>query len=203
MWIKPVTLRGRFVRLEPMEPRHAPDFLAAADPELYRHTVQHPPEWTVAGFEKEIATVVAMPNSVAFAIVLESTGKAIGRSTLMDIKPEHRGVEIGRTWITRSMHGTMVNPEAKLLMLRHVFEEITPPAIRVQLTTGSTNKHSQRAIAKLGATREGELRDSRIVTPRDPTQPQEIRGTIYFSILAAEWAGVKRGLEERLARFGG
>lgn len=215
-WVSPVTLHDSewtpTVRLEPLEHRHAPELFAAADPELFRHSMQNPPEWSVRGFEMEMEKVKATAGVVAFAIVLARAsegkgdrralpaGTAIGRTTYMDIKPEHRGLEIGRTWISRPFHGTRVNPEIKYLMLRHAFEGLEPAAIRVQLTTNGTNLHSQAAIAKLGATREGVLRHSRIMTPFPECEGRRealVRDWVYFGILAEEWAGVKRGLEER------
>jgi N-acetyltransferase len=202
-WVTPVTLECpplvRAIRLEPLEPRHAPDLLRAADQELFRHTMQAPDEWSVRGFEQEMARVRAIPGVVALAIVLLEGGKAIGRTTFMDIRPEHRGIEIGRTWIGRAHHATSVNPEAKYLMLRHAFEVLTPPAIRVQLTTNGTNLHSQAAIAKLGAVKEGVLRRARI-QPRSLATEGGVRDWVIFSILAEEWPEVKAGLEKRLAR---
>ncbi|MEK6700831.1 MAG: GNAT family protein [Planctomycetota bacterium] len=205
-WIGPVSLECpgvvRLIRLEPLETRHAVDLFSAADQELFRHSMQAPPEWSVRGFEMEMEKVKAMPGVVAFAIVLaegDAKGRAIGRSTFMDIKPEHRGVEIGRTWIGRAWHGTRVNPEAKYLMLRHAFETLSPPAIRVQLTTSGTNRHSQAAITKLGAVREGVLRKARIMPPSLDRLAQVVRDWVYFSILEEEWPGVKAELEARLA----
>ncbi len=200
MWISPVTLTGSLIRLEPLEARHAPDLLAAADPELFRHTPQHPREWSVSGFEQQIATLNANPDIVALAIILLATNKAIGRSTYMDIHADSRGVEIGRTWISRPHHGTRINPELKFLMLRHAFEGLSPTAIRVQLTTGGTNLHSQTAIAKLGAVREGVLRHNRIVPAGpDPAGPTMRRDTVYFSILDSDWPDVKARLLLRMA----
>jgi len=202
-WILPVVLEGVSVRLEPLERKHAPDLFAAADPALFDHTPQHPPEWSVAGFEREIESVLAIEDSVALAIVLKSgprAGRAIGRSTYMDIKAAHRGVEVGRTWIGRAYHGTRVNPEIKLLMLGHAFEGLSPTAIRVQLTTGGTNLHSQAAITKLGATLEGRLRHARIAPL--PGGGTMIRDQMYYSILAAEWPRVREGLERRIGTSG-
>jgi ribosomal-protein-alanine N-acetyltransferase len=198
-WVNPITLEGHLTRLEPLETRHAPDLLAAADPELFRHTPQFPPEWSIAGFEQQIEKLNTLPDVVAFAIILKDTGKAIGRTTYMDIQPPSRGLEIGRTWIGRPWQGTKVNPEIKFLMLRHAFERLTPTAIRVQLTTSATNLHSQRAIAKLGAVREGVLRNHRIV-PSGPTpdDPPMFRDTVFFSILPDEWPTVKARLIERI-----
>lgn len=204
-WVAPVTLQDAnwapTVRLEPLAKRHAPDLLAAADPDLFRHSMQNPQEWSIRGFEEEMEAVMATPGVVAFAITDAKTGRAIGRTTYMDIKPEHRGLEIGRTWITRARHGTRVNPEIKYLMLRHAFEELSPPAIRVQITANGTNLHSQAAIAKLGAVREGTLRHARIMPPAPPVPGREgplVRDWVIFSVLQAEWPGVKHRLEDRL-----
>jgi RimJ/RimL family protein N-acetyltransferase len=190
MWVSPVTLTGRTVRLEPLALNHAPGLLGAADPELFRFTPQAPPEWSVAGFEADIRRVNSLPDVVAFAMVLVESGEVVGRTTYMDIQPPHRGLEIGRTWIARRHHGTRVNPEAKQLMLEHAFG--TLDAVRVQFTTSAKNLHSQRAIAKLGAVREGVLRHHRILPDG------ELRDTVVFSILASEWPLVRAGLDRRL-----
>jgi N-acetyltransferase len=198
-WIAPVVMEGRVVRLEPLEPRHAADLHAVADPELFRFTPQMPAEWSVAGFEHEISKVCALIDVVAFAIIHVESGRAIGRTTFMDIRAPHRGLEIGRTWIGRAFQGTRVNPEIKFLMLRHAFEGLWPPAVRAQLCTGGNNLHSQRAIAKLGAVREGELRHFRIVpSGPEPTSPLMLRSTVVFSILAEEWPKVREGLVARM-----
>lgn len=190
MWVEPLVLSGRVVRLEPLEARHAQGLFEAAEPGLFVHTPQAPKEWSLAGFEADVKRVSGLPGVVAFAMVEAAAGRVIGRTTYMDIQPESRGLEIGRTWIARAHQGTAVNPEAKYLMLRHAFERLG--AIRVQFTTGASNLHSQRAIAKLGAVREGVLRKNRIL-PDGRT-----RDTVVYSIVEEEWAGVKKGLEERL-----
>jgi N-acetyltransferase len=221
-WPNPTTLHDPAltptIRLEPLTTHHAKDLFAAADPELFRHSMQNPPEWSVRGFEIELDKVISTPGVLAFAIILNSPcptntrdaardtsrfrpSSAIGRTTFMDIQPAHRGLEIGRTWIARPFHGTRVNPEAKFLMLRHAFEELAPTAIRVQITTNGTNLHSQRAIEKLGATREGVLRHSRIMQPfpKCPGRETELtRDWVIYSILAAEWPAAKQRLLTRL-----
>ncbi|HVZ94551.1 MAG TPA: GNAT family N-acetyltransferase, partial [Phycisphaerales bacterium] len=135
MWPDRVHLEGEEIRLVPLDVSHAADLFAAADPELFRFTAQGPTEWSVAGFEQEIAKTCAIPASVPLAIIQKSTGRAVGRTTYMEIRESMRTLEIGRTWIDRAHHGTRVNPEAKFLMLRHAFESLDPPANRVQLTT--------------------------------------------------------------------
>lgn len=204
-WIVPCTLEcpgvTRTIRLEPLEIRHAPDLCAVADRELFRHTMQAPDEWSPRGFAEEMERLKARPGVIAFAIVLASgpdAGRAIGRTAFVDIKPEHRALEIGWTWIGRAYHSTRVNPEAKYMMLRHAFETLAPTAIRVQLTTSGTNLHSQAAIAKLGAVREGVLRHARIMSPSATRPEPVISDWIVYSIIEAEWPQVKSRLEQRL-----
>jgi RimJ/RimL family protein N-acetyltransferase len=193
-WIRPIVLEGQVVRLEPLEARHAPGLLAAASPDLFRFTPQRPDAWNLAGFERDVATVNAMGDTVAFAVIHRRRGVVIGRTTYMDIQPAHRGVEIGRTWISRPHQGTLVNPEMKLLMMRHAFETLR--AIRVQYTTGHLNVQSQRAIARLGAVREGVRRQDRI------SPDGTVRDTIVFSVVSEEWPMVKAGLLGRLGQLG-
>ena len=101
----------------------------------------------------------------------------------MDIRHAAKGVEIGWTWYSPSVWGTKVNPEAKLLLLEHAFEDWE--AIRVQLKTDHNNKHSQNAILKLGAKFEGQLRNH--IIRRDGT----IRHSMMYSITKEEWPAVK------------
>jgi len=131
-----------------------------------------------------------LPDVVAFTIVHQPSNQIIGRTTFMDIHPQHRGVEIGRTWIARQHQGTAVNPEMKYLMMRHAFED--KDAIRVCCKTGLNNVHSQRAIAKLGALREGVLRNHMILPDGS------YRDTVVFSVINAEWPAVRQNLERRL-----
>jgi RimJ/RimL family protein N-acetyltransferase len=188
-WVKPVTLEGRVVRVEPLRPEHAVDLFNLADDDLFKYM------WTWSGASPEdlresIRQLLSLQGWCPFAIVLRETGKAIGSTSYLDIRPEHRGLEIGSTWIGRPYQGTLVNPENKYLLLRHAFEMLG--AVRVQLKTDGRNLHSQRAIAKLGAKLEGTLR-KHIILPDG-----YIRDTVMFSITDEEWPGVKAGLEERL-----
>jgi RimJ/RimL family protein N-acetyltransferase len=130
-------------------------------------------------------------DSQLWALVLKETGEAVGVSGYLEIRPPHRGLEVGRTWIGKAHQGTRVNPESKYLLLRHAFEDLG--AVRVQLKTDLNNLQSQRAIEKLGARREGVLR--KYQTRSNGT----IRDTVVYSVIAEEWPAVKTGLEARLS----
>jgi N-acetyltransferase len=191
MNVQPVILEGPTVRLEPLTLGHAPGLWPKADLELFRHTLDAPRDASIEAFEEWARLSLAKPDSLLFVILDRRTGEPLGITGYLYIRRQHRGLEIGRTWIAKSLQGTRVNPESKLLLLRHAFEDLG--ALRVQFTTDRNNLHSQRAIEKLGARREGVLRKYQI------RSNGTVRDTVLYSILDEEWPGVKAGLEERLA----
>ena len=190
MKVEPVRLDGRIVRVEPLSVDHAPQLFEVADPALFVYMWSWADVSSIDAFRDNIRGILALPDWASFAIVSQETGKAIGATSYLDIRPAHRGLEIGSTWIGRAYHGTAVNPENKYLLLRHAFE--TLGAIRVQLKTDGRNLQSQAAIAKLGAKLEGTLR-KHIIMPDG-----YFRDTVMYSITDEEWPGVKAGLEGRL-----
>jgi len=114
----------------------------------------------------------------------------VGTTSYYQIDPLHQSLAIGYTWLSRSAQGGRINPEAKLLLLRHAFVDCGFGRVKIQ--TDRINERSQAAIAKLGATREGVLR--RHLRRADGT----FRDTVVFSILAEEWLGVEEGLRARI-----
>ena len=190
MNVQPVRLKGSTIRLEPLVPEHALLLWPKSEPDIYRYTLEWPRDWSAEAFDDWVRYCLEMPASILWTIFLQGTGEAVGMTGYLDIRPQHRGLEIGRTWIAHSHQGTRVNPESKYLLLRHAFEDLG--AARVQFKTDLNNLHSQRAIEKLGAQREGVLR--RFQMRSNGT----LRDTVMYSILAEEWPEVKARLEERL-----
>ncbi|HEX3131002.1 MAG TPA: GNAT family protein [Thermoanaerobaculia bacterium] len=197
MKVEPVCLEGRIVRLEPLTLDHAPGLWPHAGPEVFRWLADLPRDGSYEAFRDWIGEILRKPASLTFAMVLAGTGEPgeprepVGVSGYLDIRPDHRGLEIGRTWIGKANQGSRINPESKYLLFRHAFE--TLGAIRVQLKTDLLNLHSQRAIEKLGAVREGTLRRYQI------RSNGVIRDTVMYSVLAEEWPEVRARLEARLA----
>lgn len=191
--LEPVVLAGRFVRLEPLRVSHSSDLerVALSDHGIWDYmstrvsSAEDLRAWLEAALAQQ-ATGLALP----FAVVDRTTGEAIGSTRLFDYRPADRGVEIGHTWYARSVQGTVVNPEAKLLLMRHAFEVLG--CVRVQLKTDERNLRSRRAIAALGAREEGTLRNHMSV------QGDFIRNTVYFSALDDEWPDVRDRLEARI-----
>ena len=192
MWAEPVTIVGKTVRLEPLTMKHAPGLhaLYALNPDILLYHGLKPSDTSLEAFTTYMERSLAMPGRIPFAIVMLDTGQPAGTTSYLDIKPADRGLEIGYTWLGKAFQGTQVNPENKYLLLRHAFE--TLGAVRVQLKTDGRNLHSQRAIEKLGAVREGTLR-KHIILPNG-----YVRDSVIFSITAEEWPPVKTALEARL-----
>jgi N-acetyltransferase len=185
-----VKLEGRLVVMEPLGPEHeTPLREAAGDPEIWRFgyadfSRDFDPWWREARATQEAGA------SIPFATVERASGRVVGSSRFATLRPEHRGVEIGWTWVIRELWGSGVNIEAKLLMLEHAFERLG--AARVEFKTEATNERSRAALAALPAQFEGVLRHHLWV--RDG----EWRDSAYYSVLEEEWSKVRANLERRL-----
>ena len=195
MIVEPVVLEGENVRLEPLALRHADDLLMAAQEPGIWLFMPADPSRSLDGMKEWIAETISAQSAgtiLPFAIVDQGNGRAVGSTRYLDIRPEHRGLEIGWTWLGREARRTPINTECKYLLLRHAFE--TLGAIRVQLKTDERNIRSQTAIERIGGIREATLRHHMIM-------PDGFRrNTVYFSILEAEWPAVKERLEGMLKR---
>ena len=193
----PITLRGTYIRLEPMRPVHAAALLEAGRaPEIWEWmparpvTPQAMDAWLARASQAE-----GQGREYPFVVNRMTDGRVIGSTRYLEVQEDDRTLEIGWTWYTPDAWGGVVNPEAKYLLMRHAFEDWR--AIRVALKTDVKNVHSQAAIKKLGARFEGTLRNQRI-------RPDgSYRDTVMFSIIESEWPAVKVRLEQRLATSAG
>ena len=192
----PVTLTGHHVRLEPLAHDHLPDLFAAGgrDDEVWRYLTAPTPRT-----EQEFAAVLgarivqsAAGERVAFAVVDQGTGRAIGTTNYHDWSESDECVEIGGTWYARSVWRTAVNTESKLLLLTHAFEDLGMG--RLVWQTDVRNIRSQEAILRLGAQREG-------VRRRAKRRPDgSWRDSVFFSLLVDEWPEARIRLTDRLAK---
>ncbi len=185
------SLAGVRVRLDPTVPPDAPAIFAALDFEAvwaagYSGGPSGRPT-DPAGWEQRIETAVIERRAM---FTVRSGDDVIGTTSLGDTSLEHQRTHLGWTAYTPAVWGTAVNPECKLLLLTHAFEECGFGRVKIQ--TDSINLRSQAAIAKLGATREGVLR-RHMVRPDGST-----RDTVVFGITIDDWPSVKAGLERRV-----
>jgi RimJ/RimL family protein N-acetyltransferase len=190
--LEPAALVGEAIRLEPYQPGLKDELAKALDVD--------PEAWSVlsasgqgAAFEAWWSAALAEADRgerIAYAIRSHATGALIGTTSFLDIRPAHRTLEIGATFLRPEARGGRVNPEMKRLMLACAF---AAGAVRVQIVTDARNLRSQAAIEKLGATREGVLRNHKI------TWTGHVRDTVVYAITDAEWPAVKASLDARLA----
>lgn len=193
--IRPVTLTGQVVRLEMLSARHVSDLTEAGqDANIWKYmvygTIQNLSQ--MAELVEELLRRQENGTDLPFAVIHLTTNRAIGMTRFMDIRPQDHALEIGGTWYAPSYQHTAVNTESKLLLLVHAFEVLG--CIRVQFKTDSRNIRSQEALDRIGAVREGVLRNHMIL------HDGYIRDSVYYSIIASEWPGVKEHLIRKLQR---
>ncbi len=191
-WTEPPTLIGRHVTLRPLRVDDA-DAMAAvvADGDLTELFYSNAMTFTDPA-ESIAAILQERDHGRAFPFAVETPdGRVVGMTRLLRMNPQHKRVEIGGTFYAQSVQRTGVNTEAKLMLLTHAFEVMGCNV--VQIRTDWFNRKSQAAIERLGAKRDGVMRNHTIMDGR-------LRDMVVYSIIASEWAGVKRNLRFLLDR---
>jgi RimJ/RimL family protein N-acetyltransferase len=192
--LAPTLLQDEHVALEPLSLDHVAGLeAAAADGELWnlRVTYVPPPGAMQAYVEKALAMQVAA-GSLPFAVRDKRDGAIVGSTRYYDFDAEIPRVLVGYTWYAQSRQRGPVNTACKLLLIGHAFERLGCAAVGWE--TDILNVVSQRAIERLGARRDGVLRQHR--RRHDGT----IRDTVAYSMLASEWPAARAALEARLGR---
>ena len=195
--VQPATLTGRVVRLEPLSEKHIDDLVTAGqDPRIWEYMVYGylGNQGAMRAWVEMLLRWQAQGTDLPFAVIHLDSDRAIGGTRYLEIRPTHRGLEIGGTWYAPFYQHTAVNTECKYLLLSHAFDHLG--CVRVQFKTDARNLRSQTAIERLGAVKEGVLRQH-IVTPSG-----YLRDSVYYSILDHEWPVIKNRLEEMLYSSG-
>jgi len=193
-WPKHASLKGDYVYLEPLSQKHHDDLVEACrDGDQWKlwYTLVPGPE----GMKKTIDLRLALAERGSmrpYAVMENSSRKAVGMTTYLNIDVDNQHLEIGATWYAKRVQRTAVNTETKLLLLTHAFE--SQKAIAVEFRTHFFNQQSRRAIERLGAKLDGILRNHQIA-PNGT-----LRDTCVYSIISSEWPTVKAHLEWQLKR---
>jgi RimJ/RimL family protein N-acetyltransferase len=195
MKIEPLTLLGDVVRLEPLAESHAAQLaIAGHDDNIWRYMLYG----FIRNEDQMLVLIRDLLNrqregmELPFTVIHLDSQHAIGMTRYLDIHPDHRGLEIGGTWYAPAFQRTAVNTECKYLLLKHAFETLS--CIRVQFKTDARNIRSQTALERIGAVKEGTLRNH-MITPFG-----DFRDSVYYSILDNEWPKIKTRLESLLDR---
>jgi len=193
--LRKVVLDGYKVQLEPVHEGHIDQLSQySAEEEIWQFmTFAHLAakddlvSWTLSAMQAN-----ELGSEMNFAIIDQTTQKAVGATSLYRVVPEHRRMELGKSWLGAPYRRTRINTAAKLLLLSHAFE--TVGANRVELNTDIRNLRSQRALERIGATRDGILRAHTIM--RDGF----VRDTVNYSFTRFEWAYAKTRIMALLER---
>jgi RimJ/RimL family protein N-acetyltransferase len=193
-------LEGALVRLEPLEPRHAPDLAAAAEEDRGSYGFTLVPRGSEIGGYLDAQFGRTAQGLIPFAQVRQADGRAVGCTAYWDQRfwldrDDLRAIEIGFTWLSASAQGTGINAEAKLLLMSHAFDSLR--VARVDMKTDARNVRSRRAIEAVGATFEGVLRNWSMSWM--PGEEGQLRDSAMYSVIAQEWDTVKTRLTARLA----
>lgn len=194
-WRTLVTLTGTHVRLEPMTEAHIPGLAEIGVGQDFWDFMLYGmmnTEADMANWVRDILSRVEKGADLPFAAIHLASGRVAGATRYLNMMPQDRGLEIGGTWYGPEFQRTVVNTECKYLLLKYAFETLN--CIRVQFKTDLRNERSQKAIQRLGAVKEGVLRNHMILPDG------RFRHSVFYSILDTEWPGVKRSLEEKLNR---
>lgn len=188
-----LTLSSDRIRLRKLTIEDSEDLvLAALDGELWNlpFTVV-PSAKTISEYINHALEGYRAGTVLPFVVEDTRTGKIIGSTRLWKIDRKNLKLEIGSTWYSKSWQRTYANTEAKLLLLKYAFEELN--CVRVQFTTDVLNEKSQNAILRLGAKKEGIVRNERIMPDGRK------RNSVRFSIIDEEWLQVKESLIKKLS----
>ena len=185
-----VTLRGRWITLVPLNAdAHAADLFEGANggekDRVWTYLFDGPytdPEV----FKANIAAKAASSDPLFWAIIDNSSGRAVGYQTFLRIEPTHRVIEVGNILYTPAMQRTPGATEAQYLFARHVFDDLGNR--RYEWKCNALNAPSRRAAERFGFTFEGVFRQHMIVKGRN-------RDTAWFSTLDTEWPSRRRAFE--------
>jgi len=187
-------LEGEIVVVEPLAPEHEDGlWQAASDPKIWRWMPENAIESRemFAAWFAEAQERTAAGLDQAFAVVDAGTGSPLGSTRYLALRPEHRGLEIGWTWLSSSAWGTGANVETKLLLMGHAFDELA--CMRVEFKTDALNERSRAALEALPARFEGIFRKHMLV--RDGA----LRDSAWYSVTDEEWPVVRQNLLDRLS----
>ena len=195
MWPSTVRLVGNYAALELLDQKHEQDLQeSVAYGQLYQLWYTTVPD--ADGIQLEIEWRLALRevgSMLPFAVIEQSSKKAVGMTTYMNIDAVNKRVEIGSTWYRKSVQSTPINTECKLLLMTHAFEELN--CIAVEFRTHVMNQKSRQAIERLGAKFDGILRSHSIL------DNGTLRDTAVYSVIEPEWPAVKVNLQHKLVNL--
>lgn len=183
-------LENNKIKLLPLQIEHAKDLFHINSLEVWDFMLRKVKE--ESDMLENVASKIKLReqmNALPFVVILKNTNEVVGTTSLYEIDFNHKSCELGATWYAPEFQRTFVNSDCKYLLLQYCFEELG--FVRVQFKTDERNIRSQKAIERLGAVKEGVMRNEKIL------EDGFIRNTVLYSIIKDDWSTIKQGFKDR------
>jgi len=189
-----ITLEGRYVRIEPLDPaRHGAELFASAQApgaeDRFRYLFEDAPA-DYAAFSPWLEKSASSTDPLFFAVIDKRTGRAEGRQALMRIDSTHGVIEIGSILWGPAIARSRATTETLYLFASYVFD--TLGYRRFEWKCNNLNEPSKRAAERFGFTFEGIFRQHMVAKGLN-------RVTAWFAMIDADWPRLKAGYERWLS----
>lgn len=186
-------LEGRLCRVEPLSAeRHGDDLWAAMnrrDAERHWTYLPYGPFADISAYRTWLADVAAREDPLFFAIVDNTTARAVGVASFLRIDPGAGTIEVGHINFSPLLQRRPAASEAMFLMMRYAF---SLGYRRYEWKCDALNQPSRQAALRLGFTFEGVFRQATVVKGRN-------RDTAWYSIIDSEWPALETAFMTWLA----
>jgi RimJ/RimL family protein N-acetyltransferase len=189
-----VTLKGRWVTLAPLDAAgHSKDLFEASSGDATREALWdylfNGPFADLNEFAADIEIKAKAADPHYFAVIDNSSGRAVGYESLMRIDPPNRVIEVGGIMYSPALQRTPGATEAQYLLAVYVLDDLGYR--RYEWKCNALNAPSRRAAERFGFTFEGIFRQHMIIKGRN-------RDTAWFAMLDSEWPARKAAYERWL-----
>lgn len=189
-WPEKATINGKYCRLEPLNSNKHAAQLFEAYKKLGNDAIwTYIPVGPFDNFETYRDFINGRANStdaIHYAIVSNTTHRAVGTFCLMRIDKENGVTEVGFVIFSPDLQKTTMATEAHYLLMKHVFEVLK--FRRFEWKCSSLNEPSRRAATRLGFQYEGTFRQAAVMKGRN-------RDTNWFSVIDKEWKSCRKAFE--------
>jgi RimJ/RimL family protein N-acetyltransferase len=183
-------MKGRYCRLEPLDPDcHASDLHAANSEDKDGRMWTYLPWGPYSAFDDFVGDMRAglrRSGFTTYAILAAKTAKAVGTASYLNANLSAGSIEVGAITYSPSLQQKPAGTEAMFLMMRRAFDELGYR--RYEWKCNALNAPSRAAAQRYGFRFEGIFRQADVVKGCN-------RDTAWFSIIDSEWPTIKRAFE--------
>ncbi|MCL4108456.1 UNVERIFIED_CONTAM: hypothetical protein GTU68_046149 [Idotea baltica] len=178
-------IEGRYCRLEPLSvDRHVVDLFAAKALDEKGENWTYLPYGPFSDrmeYTNWIESVASAQDPQFYAVILKTSGEAVGVLSYLRIEPQVGSIEVGHIHFSKRVQKTPAATEAIFLLMERAFDR---GYRRFEWKCDSLNAPSCRAAERFGFSFEGIFRQATIYKNRN-------RDTAWYSVIDSEWSALK------------